>query len=718
MKIALITEFSEIGGGESNLFALAIKLSFSCHVTVFCPRGKLFDLFSQANIDVIELKMFLHRHWYKFMPVTCFNNKLRQTLNEFDLVHVYSVHSLPMVFGIKRPTVWTTHGYWEKPFGLRARVINCYVDKIIAVSKDVYDTADFSERKKELIHLGTSFQHNSETVAEKIFSASEVTISAIGRFQRIKGQDLLLDALFELSKNRRTRFVVFIVGDVNGYYKQDRAYKDELISKVDAYRNEYLDIRLEGFQKNVAEYMLRSDFIVIPSRYESFSMVAIEALSLGKPIIAPDIGGPKDIVDNSGIGILFEAGNVDSLRQSIISMIDNYRNYNKQSCVERSNSFSVDIQAEKHLSLYSDIISRSQLPKILFISVRADCGGSLNHLMQLITNLRDVLKIVVACPKDKPYYDIFNSLVECIEIPHRKFSLFKLFALCWLVKVQNIDIIHSHGKGAGIYSRLLGMITRKPVVHTFHGFHYQHLSAIKQRAYLIIEGLLSLFTSRFINVSLSEKKSCLEAGIISDPKSVIVHNGVQIPAFKKKVLNPTTVKLISVTRLSPEKGVDILIDVIHLLASKFTGFKLIVVGDGPERISLLNKTTKLGISSYIDFLGYREDIPLLLDSADIFITTSKGEGLPISVLEAMAHSLPVIASDVTGNCDLIINNNTGFLFDLNNPAEAVNIILDLISGKRNYELVSNNGYQNVSSNFTVNSMCNSTLAVYRQILHI
>lgn len=718
MKIALITEFSEIGGGESNLYALANKLSAWCQVSVFCPRGKLYDLLSQAGIDVIELKMFLHRHWYKFFPITCFNGQLHRALSGFDLVHVYSVHTLPMIFGVKCPIVWTTHGYWEKPFGLRARIINHYVDKIIAVSDDVYNTAHFPESKKELIHLGTSFQRNLPAVAEKQFSASAVTISVIGRFQRIKGQDLLLDALSELSNSRRTHFTVFIVGDVNGYYKQDCTYKEELIAKAQAYRNEYLDIRFEGFQQNVAGYISNSHFIVIPSRYESFSMVAVESLSLGKPIIAPNIGGPKDIVNSKSIGILFEPGNVASLRQSIAYMIDNFHVFEKQACIARSKSFSVAIQAEKHLSLYFNVINKSHLPKILFITVRADCGGSLHHLMQLITQLSNALQIVVACPKDKPYYDMFKLQAECIEIPHRKFSLVRLFALCWLVKARHVDIIHSHGKGAGVYSRLLGMLTRKPVVHTFHGFHYKHLGLLKRSAYLFIERFLSFFTSAFINVSLSEKKSCLETGVFSDAKSVIIHNGVQIPGFKKRVLNPDCVKLINVSRLSAEKGVDVLIDIAFLLASRFSDFKLVIVGDGPERTVLQNKTIELGISSHVEFLGYRKDIPSLLDTADIFITASKGEGLPISVLEAMAHSLPVIASDVTGNCDLIVNNDTGFLFDLNNPVEAVDIILDLISGKRYYELVSKNAYRNVTSNFTVDSMCDKTYDIYRQLLHV
>ena len=242
--------------------------------------------------------------------------------------------------------------------------------------------------------------------------------------------------------------------------------------------------------------------------------------------------------------------------------------------------------------------------KILQITSRADYGGGPEHLKHLISGLNSSFDFFIAAPSDKPYFEIFKKYGLCIEIQHRKFSVRSLISLLNAVKKHKIDIIHSHGKGAGIYSRILGLMTGKPVVHTFHGFHYTHLNPLHRWFYLSIEKLFAYSTAVFISVSESEKNSCLNAGVVSHDRIVVVLNGVSIPTFRKRALTKKETTLVNISRLSREKGMDVLLDIVRSLSQKYQGFRLLIIGDGPERVSLERKARECVLRNMYHSLAF------------------------------------------------------------------------------------------------------------------
>jgi len=130
-----------------------------------------------------------------------------------------------------------------------------------------------------------------------------------------------------------------------------------LYSQVEDINNNNLKIIFEGFQVVVRDYIEKSDIVIIPSRYESFSMVAIEALSCAKPVIAPNIGGPKDIINSKSIGLLFTPENINSLAVNIKNLIDNYQNFDSEEAINRAKYFSIENQAKKHIEVYKEILN-------------------------------------------------------------------------------------------------------------------------------------------------------------------------------------------------------------------------------------------------------------------------------------------------------------------------------------------------------------------------
>jgi len=159
----------------------------------------------------------------------------------------------------------------------------------------------------------------------------------------------------------------------------------------------------------------------------------------------------------------------------------------------------------------------------------------------------------------------------------------------------------------------------------------------------------------------------------------LIQNGIDVERFcsDRDAFNelPT---ILAAGRLSREKGFDILVEALHLLAGKQRYFKCLIAGDGPEKASLSALRDNLGLGDKIDFLGYVRDIAPLMKTCDLLVLPSRHEGLPLSLLEAMASGLPVVASAVGGIPDLLTPDK-GWVVPPANPevlADTIETVLD------------------------------------------
>jgi glycosyltransferase involved in cell wall biosynthesis len=308
--------------------------------------------------------------------------------------------------------------------------------------------------------------------------------------------------------------------------------------------------------------------------------------------------------------------------------------------------------------------------KILFISSRADIGGGPKHLLQLISNLPPNFTIYTAAPKNYHFSEALEAIsTSYIGIPHRKFSLTIFFKLLLLCKEEGIKTVHSHGRGAGIYSRLLALFGLK-VVHTFHGAH--NASGIKGKIKLLIDKFLSPLTSTFICVSKSEFKKATNLGLIGTVDTKIIHNGIDLDIvdlvekedLQKKYSLRLNVKIWgTLARISPEKGIDLLINTVE--KENLSDFEFLVAGGGEMMKEYSSKLKEKSIHN-IHLIGEITTPISFLKGLDGYFSYSRGEGLPLSVLEAMACELPCVLSDVTGH-DQFKDDVT--LFDLNSPQD-------------------------------------------------
>lgn len=359
------------------------------------------------------------------------------------------------------------------------------------------------------------------------------------------------------------------------------------------------------------------------------------------------------------------------------------------------------------------------MKKVLFITLRADFGGGPEHLYKLLINLSSNIEFYIAAPNDYPYFGKYSSIVgknNVIEIPHRQFKLSSLLKLVGFIRNRGIEIIHSHGKGAGVYSRVLILLTGKKCIHTFHGFHIGSYNKLQQGLYIQLEKLFSVFTKRIIAVSKGEMNELLKYKIAPKHKITLITNGVVIS--KKQVDNSNfeneIKKIISFTRYDYQKNTELILDIINKLNQINPGhrFEIHLYGEG-EGINLFKQKVNMSnLGQNIFIHGAVENVVDKLVEGFCYISTSRWEGLPLSLLEAMSVGLPVVASDVIGNNDIIEHGGDGFLFNIDEPGAAAKYLDELSRNKDLWLKMSSVARKKIEEKYNIKRIALQTEELY------
>ncbi len=360
--------------------------------------------------------------------------------------------------------------------------------------------------------------------------------------------------------------------------------------------------------------------------------------------------------------------------------------------------------------------------KILEISCRSDIGGGPEQLFKIIANLKNVFKFYCACPDQEPYYNkIIDEGIPVFKLPHRKFEIKPFLKLLKLTKTNNITIVHSHGRGAGIYARLLKLFNRRlKVIHNFHGIH-----SVKKDLAFIVEWFLGILTNKFVFVSRSEQQIAKKSGLASASKCVLIENGIQIENGKYIEKEELPVSDVFCENVPPDSFVigmlsrfDIIKNIPYAIRNLSGYIKscddvfLIIGGDGEDRREIERIISKYDLQNKVILLGFIKDIKHFFSLIDVYLNTSLNEAFGFSTVEAMKYGVPVVASNVYGNTDVIDDNNTGLLFPLNKPFLLVKKIKVLKNDQKAYDCLTKNASKSVKKRFDLNRMINETRELY------
>ena len=293
-----------------------------------------------------------------------------------------------------------------------------------------------------------------------------------------------------------------------------------------------------------------------------------------------------------------------------------------------------------------------------------------------------------------------------------------------LRKFRDMDIVHvqwpiPNGLGALFLKKIYGI----PYINTIHGEEvylskrYHTIFALKW----IVNNAKKTITN-----SSATRDSCLEAGL-DEYNIQIIPFGVDTDFFKPLKLpkNEDMFQILSVGYLIERKGFEYLIRAMKEVLKKHKNARLKIVGSGPLENKLKNMIIKLELQNEVEIIKNVSDEELLrlYNSSDLFvlpsITDSQGntEGLGVVLLEAMASGLPVIGSNVGGTKDIIVDNETGLLFQEKNSQEIVDKIIFTIENKSKMNKLAENGLNFVEENFNWEIVAESYQDCYKSVLH-
>jgi len=280
-----------------------------------------------------------------------------------------------------------------------------------------------------------------------------------------------------------------------------------------------------------------------------------------------------------------------------------------------------------------------------------------------------------------PQDNVNDSRINCIGIPFdrapiRRSNLFALIRVYRLIRDKNYTLIHCQSPVGGVITRLSCIFAGyKNVYYTAHGFHfYRGAPVVNWILYFPIEFILNLFTKKTIVINqedfLLAKRLFINKSIFYLPGiGLNVANAVntRICRGEKNInFSDNDIVIISVGELSKRKNQIVLLKAMDYLNKtgllrKFS-IKTLIVGTGNYEKYLRTYVVNHGLSEIVVLLGQRKDVRSLLELSDIYVSTSRMEGLPISVLEAMDAKLPLILSNCRGNRELVEEGYNGYLF--------------------------------------------------------
>ena len=279
-----------------------------------------------------------------------------------------------------------------------------------------------------------------------------------------------------------------------------------------------------------------------------------------------------------------------------------------------------------------------------------------------------------------------------------------------LFRKRQFDVVHTHNTYPHLYASIAARLAGVPVVvNTRHGQRAGH--GWKSRTQF---RWATRLVDRIIAVSDDAAGLCIEADGVPAKKVQRIWNGIDLSDFAYTGPGPS-MTAISVARLSAEKDFPTLLRAVQLVVKNRPDFRLIIVGGGPERQRLDQLTAELKIEDQVQFLGERTDVPDLLPQSGFFISSSLTEGISLTLLEAMAVGLPVVATAVGGNPEIVIPDTTGYLVPAQDPKSLADAIERMCRDQGQWARMGQAGRDRVTECFDVHRMAADYEQLYREL---
>ena len=365
--------------------------------------------------------------------------------------------------------------------------------------------------------------------------------------------------------------------------------------------------------------------------------------------------------------------------------------------------------------------------KVMHIGGSLRYGGAEKSLVGLVNNLDKKCFNVAVCylfgygPLEE---ELDTNGVEVIKLHLTKANLLlSLYHLFRIMRIYQPDIVHTHLFSPGVLGRVVAKLAGVPVIIA----HECGLTLWKKKWHIMYERWAIRFTDLRIAVSEAVRQNRITREKTASEKIVTIPNGVDTACFASSRwekgnsraelgLSRDSFCIGTVARLTKAKGLKYLLLAMKRVNESIPDVTLLIVGDGPLREELEEYSRELGIDDAVIFTGYRNDVPRMLAAMDVFVLASVWEGMPVSLLEAMAMQKPVVATRVGGIPEVIQDRVDGILIPPTDANELAKAIINIFKDREFSDNLALNARKRIVEHFSIESKAKRIGSLYQELI--
>ncbi len=738
IKVLQLVEDFKTGGLENvvkNIYERLPKRKYETWIWCLAGGGEMANnlIRNDENIEILGLKTY--HNPLNIIRLACLIRK-----QNFHLVHTHGYFAGTMgriaAFLARTPViishVHTTYWNFSKRNYFTEKALSRISDCIVCCSNAVRDFVTHKEgidsQKTVTVYNGISCeQQKFSPFDKKENNKYDINISITASLVTNKGHKYLFEALPKLSSiGKKIRLTVIGDGplkkELNNYAKElGIEEKIDFLGKID----------------NVNSVIKNTDIFVLPSiEREGLSVSVIEALCHSLPVVASNIGGLPELIEDGVNGFLVNPKDPDALAEKIKILVTD-KNKRKKMGREGKRKFSKKFDVKGMIQrideLYTSLLDKKNIGKvhILYIHNNLNIGGGEQSLINLWKNLdKEKYSLHLLIPEKGIFSQEAKKTgvkVDYLYVPGFRFYnvikiLKTLFLLgCYCTK-NKINIIHSYAPRNNILSALLGKIMRIPVIWHERNLIFENESDMTRK-------FLSLPDRIICNSQAIAERFRKKRGIPSKVKVVL--NGVDLSDFRPgkarhEILNKYKIagKQIAglVSNLGKRKKPEYLFNSCPSIIKKCPETTFVIVGgefskeDHDRKKQLERKAKSLGLEKYFVFTGFVSNVGDLIRTFDIGLAVTENEACSRAILEMMACGKPVVAFDTGGNSELIEDGITGKLVPFPNFREFAEAVVELLEDDKKREAMGRNARERAEKMFDAKTNAYETEKIYDALL--
>ncbi|MDP6685337.1 MAG: glycosyltransferase family 4 protein, partial [Candidatus Omnitrophota bacterium] len=304
-------------------------------------------------------------------------------------------------------------------------------------------------------------------------------------------------------------------------------------------------------------------------------------------------------------------------------------------------------------------------------------------------------------------------------------DILALIHICSIYIKLKSELVHTHSSKAGIIGRWAARFAKVPVIiHTVHGWSFNDFQPrLLKRLFILLERITAGFTTKIVCVSERDLQIGVKYNIAPREKFQVIKYGIPLAKFRESSIDPVAKKLElgirnndpvvgMISCLKKQKSPLDFIKASIKIYEKIPGVNFLLIGDGILKSECKKLLSRSPLNGRFIFTGWRRDISEILDILDVSVLTSKWEGMPIAIIEALSKGCPCVATDVGGSSELVKNGITGYLTRPGAYEDTANRVLYMLQNKDSYSSMKKAAISFIDNNFALDRMLKDIDSLY------